>query len=309
MRRFACLAAMTLALAASPAVAQTDPATPDPLTPVPVATPEVRDVDPALWVVRDADTTIYMFGTIHLLRPGLGWFDDGIKKAFDASDTLVLEIVDPEPAEVMQIMAELAVDKSGKTMRQKLPPEEVPAYEAALAKLSLPAEALDPLDGWAVALNLYMSGIVASGYDPNSGAETVLKAAAAARKLPVVPLETMRSQMEIFDALPTDVQVSYVTETVKGMDQLAPQTDQLVESWASADPDAVAAIMNEGFEQIDLVEPLLTRRNANWAHWINNRMKKSGTVFMAVGAGHLAGTVSVQQLLTAYGLESERVVY
>jgi uncharacterized protein YbaP (TraB family) len=32
-------------------------------------------------------------------------------------------------------------------------------------------------------------------------------------------------------------------------------------------------------------------------------------VFMAVGAGHLAGGVSVKNLLTAYGLAAERVSY
>jgi uncharacterized protein len=304
MRVAATLAALTLPFMTVPALAQTDP-----LAPVPVEKQALTDVDPALWVVRDKDTTIYMFGTIHLLRPGLGWFDDGVKAAFDKSDTLVLEIVDPDPAEVAKIMSDLAFDKSGKTIRQKLPAADVPAYEAAVAKLGLPVEALDPLDGWAVALNLYLAGIATSGYDPNSGVETVLKAAAAGRKLPVVPLETMRMQMEIFDSMPPELQTQYVTETVKGMDLIAAQTDMLVDAWATANPDGVATLMNEGFEQLDLVEPLLTRRNANWARWINQRMKQPGTVFMAVGAGHLAGTVSVQQLLTAYGLDSERVAY
>ena len=288
----------------TPAFAQTDT-----LGPVPVVAAAVTDVDPALWAVKDADTTIYLFGTIHLLRPGMGWFDDGVKAAFERSDTLVLEMVDPEPAEITRIMVDLAFDKSGKTIRQKLPPEDVPAYEAAAAKLGIDPAALDPLDGWAVALNLYMAGIMTSGYDVNSGVETQLEAAAAARKMPVVGLETMRFQLGIFDALPPEMQVKYVTDTVKGMDAIPAQTDMLVDRWANADSDGVAALMNEGFEQLDLVEPLLTRRNANWARWINQRMKKPGTVFMAVGAGHLAGTVSVQQLLSAYGLVAEQVRY
>ncbi len=288
----------------TPAFAQTDT-----LDPVPVVAAAVTDVDPALWAVKDADTTIYLFGTIHLLRPGMGWFDDGVKAAFDRSDTLVLEMVDPEPAEITRIMVDLAFDKSGRTIRQKLPPEDVPAYEAAAAKLGIDPAALDPLDGWAVALNLYMAGIMTSGYDVNSGVETQLEAAAAARKMPVVGLETMRFQLGIFDALPPEIQVKYVTDTVKGMDAIPAQTDMLVDRWANADSDGVAVLMNEGFEQLDLVEPLLTRRNANWARWINQRMKKPGTVFMAVGAGHLAGTVSVQQLLSAYGLVAEQVRY
>jgi uncharacterized protein len=67
--------------------------------------------------------------------------------------------------------------------------------------------------------------------------------------------------------------------------------------------------MNDGFDSLQLTEPLLTRRNANWARWIDKRMAKPGTVFMAVGAGHLTGPTSVQNLLRAYGFETSRVPY
>ena len=281
----------------------------DELQPVPENTQATSDVDPALWVLRDTDTTIYLFGTVHVLRPGLGWFDDGVKAAFDASDTLVIEMLDPPPAEAIAIMADLGIDKSGRTIRQKLKSEDLPIYEAAVQKLGLAHAALDPLDGWAVAVNLYYTGLLQQGYDPTSGVEIQLKAAAAASKKPVIGLETMRFQLSIFDALPDDVQINYVVDTAKSMNEIAPQTDRLVALWAAADTDGVAAIMNEGFETLKLTESLLTRRNANWAHWIHQRMKKPGTLFVAVGAGHLAGTVSVQQLLAAYQLNVEPVAY
>ena len=119
----------------------------------------------------------------------------------------------------------------------------------------------------------------------------------------------MRFQLSIFDNLPENVQIDYVASTVTSIDEIAPQTDRLVDLWATADTDGVATLMNEGFEALKLTEVLLTRRNANWASWINQRMAKPGTVFMAVGAGHLAGPASVQHLLTAYGLNVEQVRY
>ena len=277
------------------------------LQPVPENTGTITDVDPALWVLRDADTTVYLFGTVHVLRPSLGWFDDNVKTAFDKSDTLVLEMLDPSAADAAAIMADLSIDKSGRTIRQKLSAEDLVVYEAAVQKLGLPHAALDPLDGWAVAVNLYYAGLLQKGYDMTSGVEVQLKAAAAAGKKPVVGLETMRFQLSIFDNLPENVQMDYVTTTAKSIDEIAPQTDHLVDLWAAADTDGVATVMNEGFDALKLTEALLTRRNANWAAWINQRMAKPGTVFMAVGAGHLAGTSSVQHLLTAYGLQAERV--
>ncbi|MGI9360936.1 MAG: TraB/GumN family protein, partial [Parasphingorhabdus sp.] len=60
------------------------------------------DPDPALWVVKDEDTTIYLFGTIHILKPGLSWFDEAVKDAFDESEELVVEMIQPEPAEMVR---------------------------------------------------------------------------------------------------------------------------------------------------------------------------------------------------------------
>ena len=90
--------------AAGMAAAQT--AAPTPTLPVPAPKPAVAtvDADPALWVVKDADTTIYLFGTVHVLKPGLGWFDEGVKKAFDSSDELVLEMVQPDPAAMQSLV-------------------------------------------------------------------------------------------------------------------------------------------------------------------------------------------------------------
>ena len=281
----------------------------DALPPVPENAQKVTDVGPALWVLRDEDTTIYLFGTVHVLRPGLGWFDDDVKTAFDASDTLVLEMLDPSATESAAVMADLSIDKSGRTIRQKLGADDLVAYEAAVSKLGLTHAALDPLDGWAVAINLYYAGLLQKGYDLTSGVEVQLKAAAAASKKPVVGLETMRFQLSIFDSLPENVQVEYAVSTAKSIDEIAPQTDRLVDLWAAADTDGVAMVMNEGFEALKLTDVLLTRRNAKWAAWINQRMAKPGIVFMAVGAGHLAGSASVQHLLTAYGLNTEQVRY
>jgi uncharacterized protein len=281
----------------------------DDLKPVKIKNADLKDVDPALWVVKDGDTTIYLFGSVHVLKPGMGWFDDGVKAAFDASDTLVLELVEPPAAEVAKIMADLSIDKSGNSLREKMSAEDRAVFEDALKKLKIAPETLDPLDPWAAALNVYYAGLFKSGYDPLSGVETQLTAAAKVARKPVIGLETMRSQLLIFDRLPLTTQIGYAVDVAKAVDDIEDETDKLVARWARADIDGVASIMNEGFDSLGLTEPLLTRRNANWARWIAQRMKKKGTVFVAVGAGHLAGPVSVQQLIEAYGLKAERVNY
>lgn len=282
---------------------------PEGLQPVPISKAVERDVDPALWVVRDADTTIYLFGTIHILKPGLGWFDEAVRQAFDSSDTLVLELVEPPAAQAQTTFAEFAIDKSGKSLRSRLNAEELAAYESAMKKIGLPENGFDPFKPWAAGVTLQMMGLASSGYDPNNGVETQLTAAAKASAKPVDGVETLEEQLRIFDRLPEENQLRFLNESAKAADELVGQMDSMVELWAKPDPDGLARLMNDGLSDPVIFSELLTRRNARWASWINARMSKPGTLFMAVGAGHLAGGNSVQQLLRAYGLTAERIVY
>ncbi len=307
-------ATATCALAwAIPAAAQITPteapAAIEALDPVKIPAATIKDVDPALWVVKDEDTTVYLFGSIHILKPGLGWFDEVVKAAFDASDQLVLELVEPPAGEAQALFGKLAMDQQGKTLRSKMNDADRAVYETAVGKLGLPVAALDPFDPWAAAVTLSLLGMQKSGFDPNSGVEKQLTAAANAAKKPIAGLETMAFQLGVFDTLPESEQVAFLVETAKMIDDAGTSMDKMVNMWASAETESLGQLMNEGLTSRTLYDALLTKRNANWAKWISARMAKPGVTFMAVGAGHLAGPTSVQNLLPAYGLSATRVAY
>jgi uncharacterized protein YbaP (TraB family) len=306
-------ASATLALLyAAPVAAQSAateaPATVEALDPVKAPLP-LTDVDPALWVVKDADTTVYLFGTVHILKPGLGWFDEGVKEAFDRSDRLVLELVEPPAAESQALFGKLAMDQQGKTLRSKLNDADRAVYETAMGKIGLPAGALDPFDPWAGAITLSLLAMQKSGFDANSGVEKQLSAAAKIGNKPIQGLETMEFQLGVFDTLPESEQIKFLVETAKLIDDAGSNMDKMVELWAAPDPDRLGQLMNEGLTSRMLYDALLTKRNANWAKWISAQMEKPGVSFVAVGAGHLAGPTSVQTLLPAYGLTASRVAY
>lgn len=281
----------------------------DTLKKVPEKNTSKKDADPALWVLKDQDTTIYMFGTVHILKPGLSWFDSAVKDAFDRSDKLVLELVTPDAATSQKIFGKYAIDKSGKSLRDKLSADERTRYEKALSDLGFPANSFDALKPWAVGMTLQLVALSKDKFDVNSGVEQQLTSAAKASKKPIAGVETMQGQLKIFDDLSEAQQVKFLMETVDEMGSLAQNMDKMVDYWAAPDPDKLGELMNQGFDDPTLYDALLTRRNSAWARWINERMKKPGTVFMAVGAGHLAGPTSVQNLLSAYGLKAERVAY
>ncbi|HMS20242.1 TraB/GumN family protein [uncultured Sphingorhabdus sp.] len=297
----------TVALALS--AIGTPMATPALAQQAPTAAVETVDVDPALWVVKDADTTVYLFGTVHILKPGMGWFDEAVKDAFDKSDRLVLEMVEPDAATTQQLFAKYGLDTSGKPLTSKMTEDEKAIYAKAMEKVGLPVAAFEPLDPWAAAVTMQIMGLQKGGYDVNSGVETQLTAAAKASGKPIAGVETMESQLAIFDTLSQETQVRFLVESAKTVDDMTASMDNMVALWAKPDPDGLAQVMNEGLSDPKLHAALLTNRNANWAAWISKQLEKPGTTFMAVGAGHLSGSTSVPHLLTAYGIQAQRVEY
>lgn len=305
MLRFPKMIAAPIALMlAGPAFAQAETAqTPAPAASIPA--------DPALWVVKDEDTTIYLFGTIHVLKPGLSWFDSAVKAAFDKSDQLMLEIPLPNPEEAQQVILPLAVDTSGKPLIDKLPEDKRGIYTAALTKLGLPATALDRLQPWFAAVTLAQVQVMRAGYSPDNGAERQLDAAAKAENKPVAGLETLQQQLGYFHDLPESDQIAFLVSTAKEVDKFDTELNEMVDDWAKGQPDKLSELMNRDIsDQPNLYKTLLVDRNARWTDWIAERMKQPGTVFIAVGAGHLAGKDSVQaQLAARYHLTATRISY
>jgi len=269
-----------------------------------------QDADPALWVVRDQDTTVYLFGTIHVLKPGLGWFDEAVRTAFDRSDELVLELVKPGEAEMQQLVMTQGVNPTGPTLTEQLPADKRAAYLKALTDTGLPTGAFDRMKPWLAGVTLSLIPIQKAGYDPANGPEEVLTAAAKSAGKPVIGLETAAQQIGYFGALSQPAQVQFLVSTVDELPRATETLGRMVAEWSRGDPAALAAEMNDTLKDSpEVAKVLLTDRNVRWAEWIRARMAKPGTVFVAVGAGHLAGPDSVQAQLAKLKVKSERVAY
>lgn len=265
---------------------------------------------PALWKVADEDTTIYLFGTVHVLPQGIDWYDPTIASALEGSQTFVTEIpMDAaSDAQLQQLTMQKGMLPQGTTLRSLLTPEQVATYEGAVAKLGLPPEVLgqfDTMKPWMIGLTLSLVPLMQQGYDPSSGVEKVLLAKIGDK--PTGALETAEFQLGIFDGMTQDAQITFMMEAATGIDEVKPMLDRMVAEWVKGDADQLAAVMNEGMSDPAVAEALLYQRNANWAEWIDTRLDKPGTVFIAVGAGHLAGAKSVQDYLAQKGIAVARV--
>lgn len=268
----------------------------------------VQPAGPALWKVADEDTTIYLFGTVHILPDGKEWLTPAVSQALSSSDVMVTEILASEmgDAAMQQRMLQLGMLPQGQTLRSLLNTEQRATYETALQKLNIPAQTFDQFKPWMAAMTLSLLPLIQQGYNPEAGVEKALEQAAGPA-LQRAALETVEQQIAVFDQMPQDAQIAFLVETAQNAENIKPMLDRMVAAWMAGDADLLARIMNEGMESNPLLaERLLYERNRNWARWIDQRLQQPGTVFMAVGAGHLAGQNSVQDYLVQQNIAAAR---
>ncbi|WP_374413129.1 TraB/GumN family protein [Novosphingobium colocasiae] len=274
---------------------------------VPTVAAPAPVVAPALWRVRDADTTIYLFGTVHVLPAPVDWNRGRIAAALMASSVLVTEANTDDQATLQRAFMAKGTRTDGKLLRDTMTPEARARYEAAMRGLGLPEAAFDPLKAWLPAVFLPVETLRRAGYSPESGVETQLVAIAKARGMARDALETPESQLDAFDSIPPQVQIAYLDEVVSQLPEATSVVGRMVDAWKAGKVDELARVINDDEDNPDVRAALLTRRNGNWAQWIKARMAQPGTVFVAVGAGHLGGPDSVQTQLARLHVRVSRV--
>ncbi len=263
---------------------------------------------PALWSVSDADSTLYLFGTVHVLRPDTPWGSAKVDAAFDSASSVILEISNPDDQTAIAPLIQQYGISPTRPLSSLLTPEELAHLDTAAGSIGASAAQLDPLRPWLVALSLSIAPLVKAGYDPQSGVELILKARAEAAGTPVSGLETIDKQVGLLAGLSEETQLDFLRATLEAYDDATTELDALVSAWATGDVEAINRLgvveMRDTSEEI--YQALLVRRNADWADQIQTLLAGSGVTFIAVGSAHLAGDDSVQEILKDRGVEVVR---
>ena len=265
---------------------------------------------PALWRLADEDTIVYLFGTIHLLPRDSKWRTRKFDQAVQRSQTLVLEtlIDSANPHQLAGLMATMGFANGLPPIAQRVDPAKRAALEAAIVKTRIPRAIFDRMETWAAAFTLLGVQFQSLGLQGEEGVEAVLRKAFTAAGKPVAQLETNQQQLAFFDALPEQAQRSLLEGAIENPQDMREKFDGMLRSWLDGDVDAIARTFNHDLQDSpELRAALLTRRNWNWSQWIAQRMAQPGVVMVAVGAGHLAGDVSVQRYLQGRGYRIRRI--
>jgi hypothetical protein len=264
---------------------------------------------PALWRVSDEDTTVWLFGTIHMLPSGFEWRNPEIDAAIASSDELVLEtVMSGEQSESALLLMRLGITPGLPPIGERVPEEIHPQLAAMIARGPFPESFLNGLETWAAALMLVGVTLNDLGLDSESGVEEQLEQIFNLANKRVTGLETPAQQLGYFDTLPEESQRHFLATVIDAPEDVRAEFQAMLNAWITGDEDAIAETFDsEMAEFAALRAALLTNRNARWAEWVSQRLDQPGTVFLAVGAGHLAGGESVQDFLSRAGLEVVRV--
>lgn len=264
--------------------------------------------EPAMWVVKDSDSTIYMFGTVHLLKPDLAWKTPRVQAAIKDSSELWLELIGADdPAVMGPLVQKLGLDLA-KPLSMKLTPEQAEKLTAAATKLGLPQGALEPFQPWFAGLTLSVLPLQKAGFDPKQGVEAKLSELAKADGDGIKGLETPEQQIGFLASMSEADQIDFLMQAVEESEKGVARFDALTRSWAAGD---TAALEGELITEMQtktphLYEVLVKRRNEAWAEKIATMLAGKGVQFIAVGALHLVGPDSVQAQLKTRGIAATR---
>jgi len=265
---------------------------------------------PAVWKVSKGASTVYLFGTIHALPPHFEWETGAIKTAIAQSDRLVIEaVIDPDQTKSAQALMRIGTATTTlPPVADRVSPKFRGRLAAMIARSQLPPEMLDKLKTWAVGMVLFGPSIAKLGVSSAEGVEEQLKAEFHAAGKPIEGLETLDQQLGFFDTLTEPQQRDFLESVLDEKSDDASDFGKMIGAWSHGDEKGIAASFDKVMKKSDALRTvLIARRDAHWADAIVARLATPGTQLVAVGAGHLVGSDSVQANLAKLGYTATRV--
>ena len=285
--------------------------------------------DPAIWLVQDEDTRIYLLGTIHALPEGFRWRSARLDGIVAEADELIVETSDEDLADMsLEITRVIGPIAKRPRVSERLSPANGRKWLALGESLGLEPDGFDRMPPLLALLGLGATlGSRETGADSRFGVETVLEAEFEAAGKPIGSIESAADVLESLLELDETLIIKDLDRELSRWDGKGPGTmfdgfAQKPESSGEAYSYAAHEHAWAQGEEVDVSDEiagstafgrlmskrLLDGRNRAWAEWLERRLETTpGTVLVAVGAGHLAGPRSVQAMLAERGLSSERL--
>jgi uncharacterized protein YbaP (TraB family) len=257
-----------------------------------------------VWAIRGPHNTVYLAGSIHLLRAADAALPPAFTRAYADSSRLVMEI-DLGRLDLVA-MADTLLQHGGlpegTSLKEVVGTVRYQRVSAAAASLGLPAAALDRETPWLVALQLTELEYAHLGFDPEQGVEQQLVRRALADHKPTAGLETLGDELAVFEALSGPQQVRFLDMVVDDLAEVSSDTDAVIEAWRHGNAARLGALLAHEYRSFPaLYQALVTDRNRHWLPQIERLLTGGEDCLVVVGALHLVGTGGLLEALRKDG--------
>lgn len=261
-----------------------------------------------LWTVKGTHNTVYLLGSIHVLRPGDGGLPAAAEAAYADAEHLVMEIDMDDPASadpvgLLGAMERTALLPQGTSLRDVLG-DDYASVEGRARQAGVDLAVLDRFAPWLVAVTLMQVELARRGFAPELGIEHSLANRAGEDGKTIAGLETAEQQFAAMGGLPLGQQKRFLMMTLEESAQIDAQLDELLGAWRRGDAEALARLLSTEFEEFpELYRPLTVDRNRAWLDRIEGLLDDRDDYLVVVGALHLVGRHSIVDLLGQRGYE------
>jgi uncharacterized protein len=263
-----------------------------------------------VWAIRGDHNTVYLAGSVHLLKAGDSALPAAFDRAYAGSRTLVMELdlgkVDPMAAAGW--MAEHGMLPEGSSLRKVIGEPRYQRVSTEATRLGVPMQMADQLAPWVLGLQLMELQYAKVGFDSESGVEQQLEHRAQADGKPTAGLETLEEQLGFFETLSPEQQAKFLDLVVNDLHDVDSDTQAVVAAWRAGDAAKLAALLSDEYKQFPaLYRSLVTDRNKRWEPQLEKLLHDKDNYFVVVGALHLVGDGGLLELLRKDGFKVEQL--
>jgi hypothetical protein len=263
-----------------------------------------------LWEIEGTDNRIRLLGSVHFLRAEDHPLPRVINDVYRKADVIIMELALDTigPTELQRVHQELAVDPHGRKLDELIGAGAWRKAQSLATAIDIDLNMLQPFEPWFAALQITQLRLLQLGYDGSFGIETTITRKARADHKPLLGLETLDEQLRALDTLPAKAQKNFLLQTLEDADSLTDILDTIVAAWKRGDIKTLDNLLLEGMdEQPEVYDQLLVQRNRRWTKAIIELTNDSQDYLIIVGALHLIGEDSVQNMLSEAGIQTRRL--
>lgn len=256
-----------------------------------------------LWRVSSEKGTLFLLGTVHLLKPGTHRVSPAAEAAFEQAQTILLELdLDEAQSPASRQMFARKALLQGERLEDKVSSETLALAVEKIQAMGLPLDRLRSLKPWSLSLTLALFKLQTLGFDPRHGVDRYYFDRGKQAGKAMGALETMEYQLDRFDGMSDRLQEEMLVQALQDLDGLEEETERLVRAWSRGGAETLAEFMRESFKDYPgLYQRLIVERNNNWLIRLKPLLDRPGTTLVVVGALHLVGPESVVELLKKLG--------